>query len=126
MVREDLEKVGLEVVAIQLGQVVVRRPATRIDRVAVQKILESEGFALLEDRQAVLVENIKTIVIELIYSGAIEHLKGNFSEYLAAALHKGYHPRSVAFSADMRLAVEKYFGFYKKWNGPKNYFPTTN
>lgn len=109
VVREDLEKLGLEVVTIQLGQVVVRSRTAEIDRATVQKVLESEGFELLEDRQAVLVEGIKTVVIELIYSGAIEHLKGNFSEYLSQTLHKDYHSISVAFSAAMGLTVEKYF-----------------
>jgi len=108
VVREDLAKLGLAVVSIQLGQVVVRHPDTPPDRVAIQKILESEGFELLEDKQAMLVENIKTVIIQLIYSGAIGHQTGNFSGYLSEALHKDYHSISVAFSAAMGITVEKY------------------
>ncbi|MDO1449233.1 helix-turn-helix domain-containing protein [Rhodocytophaga aerolata] len=109
VVKDDMEKLGLEVEHIQLGEVTVKSADSSIDMNAVKNILVSEGFELIEDKQGLIVEEIKTTIIELIYSGKIENIHINFSDYLAAILNKDYHYMSNAFSTLEHITVEKFY-----------------
>ena len=50
-----------------------------VDSNLFKKRLELQGFELLEDKQAMTVDLIKTAIIELIYSGNIEDMHVRFS-----------------------------------------------
>lgn len=106
VLREDMEKLGLIVENIQLGEVIVKGP---IEINAIKDILLSEGFELLEDKNALMVENIKSTIIGLIYSGDIENIHIKISDYLASTLNKDYHFLSTVFSTVERITLERYF-----------------
>lgn len=109
VVRECLQAMNFEVVDIQLGQVLIKIQEGGVNMTAVKQCLENEGFELLEDKDTVLIEQVKISVIELIHSGAIERLKSKFSDYLALTLQKDYHTISIAFSTVEGITLEKYF-----------------
>ena len=109
VVREELERLGWLVVQAELGQVVLQGDPDHTEWEVIKNSLEKEGFELLADRQAVLIEKVKIAVLHLIYSGAIEHMKTNFSDYIAAAVARDYHSVSALFSAVERMTIEKYF-----------------
>ncbi|CAN5920099.1 hypothetical protein BH24BAC1_BH24BAC1_08620 [soil metagenome] len=108
VVREDLEKLGLEVMQVELGEAVVKTPKGVIDLAAIRETLQSEGFALLEDKLAVVVEKIKAATILLIYSGDLENRTVRFSEYISEAVGKDYHTISTVFSSAEHVTIEKY------------------
>jgi AraC family transcriptional regulator len=111
VVKEELEKLGLEVVSIQLGKVVVKSDHDFIeeDTIKIKNSLEKEGFELIEDKQEIIVEKVKTAIIKLIYSGEIENFRTNFSDYIAQAVGKDYHQISIIFSLATHMTVERYF-----------------
>lgn len=109
VIKEDMEKLGLEVVSIRLGNVTVRPLSGSVAISAIKASLEREGFELLEDKQALIVENIKKVTISRIYSGDIENSKSKFSEYISEAVGKDYHYLSTVFSSVEHMTIEKYF-----------------
>jgi AraC family transcriptional regulator len=108
VVRESLQGIGLTVEDIQLGIVTVRADSGPVHLPAIRAVLEPEGFELLEDKQAILVEKIKTTVIQLIYSGDIETLRVNFSDYISGVVEKDYHSISTLFSTLEHITLERY------------------
>jgi AraC family transcriptional regulator len=109
VVREDMERLGLEVISVGLGEATVKSKEGPIDMPAIREVLQSEGFDILEDTQAVLVEQTKIAIINLIYSGQIEEMEINFSEYLSGKIGLEYHHISMAFSSAEHITLEKFF-----------------
>lgn len=108
IVKEELEKVGLDVRSIQLGEVVVaanRKP----DFSEIRRVLQENGFELIDDKKVRIIEQIKTLIISLVHHG-----KGrksptvNYSEYIAAELGYDYHHLSTLFSSIENTTIEKY------------------
>ncbi len=108
VVREDLEKLGLEVMQVELGEAVVKTQKRAINLAAIRETLQSEGFALLEDKLAVVVEKIKAATIALVYSGDLGNRTVRFSEYISEAVGKDYHTISSVFSSAEHVTIEKY------------------
>ncbi len=108
VVREELEGLGLTVADVQLGRAEVLPPATGLDLDAVRYTLETNGFELLQDRQAQLVDRIKTTIIDLIRSGGLEELHLNYSDYISRQVGRSYSYLSTLFSQVENLTIEKY------------------
>ena len=108
VVREELEHLGLCVVEMQLGRVVVMTPEAGLDLDAVSRTLEANGFELLQDQQAQLVERIKTTILDLIHSGGLEELHLNYSDYISRQVGRSYSYLSALFSQVENLTIEKY------------------
>lgn len=106
VVKEELEKLGLEVRDIKLGEARVK--ANDISLAKIQKALEENGFELLEDKHAILIDRIKTIIIELTHHNRSGKIKGNFSDYLSKETGKDYHFLSHLFSSTEGITIEKY------------------
>jgi AraC-like DNA-binding protein len=56
-----------------------------------------------------IIEKIKTLIVELIHhKNPGEHLRVNYSDYLADALNMDYHYLSTLFSSVENTTIEKY------------------
>lgn len=108
VVREELEKLGLKVERVELGKADVAADSTTVNLEAIRRVLKINGFEYLEDRKAQLVEQMKTLIIELIRSDQLEHMDVNLSEYLAKQMGKNYHYLSSLFSSVMSMTIERY------------------
>ncbi len=109
VVKEEFQKLGLEVKSIVLGEVEIDSPDEQIDMTKIKSVLEENGFELLDDRQAKLIEKIKILIIELIYYNPEADLsKINFSEYLANNINLSYQYLSSLFSSTEGLTIEKF------------------
>jgi AraC family transcriptional regulator len=107
-VTEELDKLHLHPVAIQLGEVRLEQEPTTEQLQQFREALLENGFELIEDKKAELVEKIKIAIIELIRSGRVEHLSTNMSDYLADTLGRDYHYLSTLFSAEEGLTIARY------------------
>jgi AraC-like DNA-binding protein len=107
-VKEQLEKLDLQVEQVQLGEATVSGEVEEKAR-QISEALAKHGFELLYDRKTRLIEHIKTLVIDLIH-----HKQGktqpavNFSDYLADTLNTDYHYLSTLFSASEGITIEKF------------------
>jgi AraC family transcriptional regulator len=106
VVREELEKLGLDVRSILLGEVVV---AGAVDREKVRPVLEQNGFELIEDQRARVIERVKLAVLKLVRRDAErEPLVVKQSEFIAQEVGKDYHALSTLFSSVENVTIEQY------------------
>lgn len=108
VVRQTLEDLGVPVQAVQLGRVQTPLPPTQLDLPAIRRALELEGFELLEDERARLLERIKAEVIALVQDDGLPRLRTNLSDHLAARLGRDYGTLSSLFSSLEGITLERY------------------
>lgn len=97
----------IDVSAVKLGEVVLRKPMSAVQKTRLTDQLAAAGFLLLDDNKTILVEKIKNIIINLVHYPQ-ENQSHNVSEILSNALHKDYSSLSRLFSADEGTTIEKY------------------
>lgn len=108
VVGEELEKLQLTPVDIQLGIVELAAEPSPGQLEQLKLALLENGFELLEDKKAELVEQVKIAIIELIRSGKVENLSTNISDYLTGAVGRDYHYLSSLFSAEEGVTIARY------------------
>ncbi len=109
VVREELQKLGYEVLHIELGQVKLAQSKSGLDVEAIKDVLSKEGFELIEDTKAKLIDSIKTEIISLIQKYKDEDLeKLNFSKHLSKTFHKDYNYLSSLFSKTEGITIEHF------------------
>jgi hypothetical protein len=79
IVKEELKKLGLHYVFVNLGEVDVLEDIPADKREKLKTELLKSGLELMEDKKAMLIEKIKNIIIEMIHY-ADELPKTNFSD----------------------------------------------
>ncbi len=109
VVRDDFERLGYDVRSIRLGEVVVvpQRGAAGPDAVRAQ--LEADGFELLDDQRARLVEEVRTAVLRLVRDATAVREKGmKHSEWIERETGHDYATLSALFSATQGITIERY------------------
>jgi len=108
VVSDELEKMGIQPVSVELGEVVLDKELLPEQKSAVAAKLESLGFALIDDKRSRLIGQIKTLIVELVHHPSDE-LKTNLSDFLSERLHHDYNYISTLFSEVEGTTIEKYF-----------------
>ena len=108
VVREELRKIGIDVRDVQLGEVVVAAKGLEKKLDSVEKVLEENGFELIDDKKAQLVEQIKTVIISLIHHSDGENTRLKYSQYLAQKMGYEYHHLSKLFSSIENVTIERF------------------
>lgn len=109
VVRQALEKLGLQPVKIALGEVILAD-----DHIPDEKLRQLDldlvnlGFERIDDRKARLIESIKSKVIEMIHYGEPAKRKFNWSDILAEDLNYEYNYLSNLFSSVEGITLEQY------------------
>lgn len=109
VVREELQKLGLVVSRVDLGEVDVDTLPPNLTLDDVRLTLQANGFDLVDDKKQSLVEHIKVLLIN-----ETQHLKGerlpteNYSTFLERKLGYEYSYLSGLFSASEGHTLEKY------------------
>ena len=108
VVKTELEKLGHEVMVVNLGEVELKAELSSDQLQQVEQKLQEFGFELISDKASVLIEQIKTIIIGLVQDPA-QLEKQNLSQYLSRQLHKDYSSLSKLFSEVSGITIEQYF-----------------
>jgi len=109
VVQEELEKLGITVNSIALGEVKVSYSIEEISEETLSKILEDNGFELLIDKKAKIIEQIKNYIINLIHYDDLEKYEhSNFSDLLEKELDKDYHYLTSLFSSIENITIEQF------------------
>ncbi len=108
VVREALEKKGIKVEQITLGEVRVRYDIRQVSMNTIAATLREAGFELVVSREKKIVNKIKTTVVELIH-----HLNNmdsivRKSDYLVEMLGLSYQQLSKIFSRHESVTLERY------------------
>src|SRR5690606_7988867 len=112
VVRNELEKLGILPVRVELGVVEISDTITKKQRAQLKKNLEALGLELLEDKKSILVENIKNLIIEMVhYSDEMPNV--NNSEYISDKLGYDYTYLSNVFSEVKGMTIQQFFIYNK-------------
>ena len=104
VVREELERLGYTVHDVELGKAEV---SGNINSEDTQKALQQAGFELLTDQKVQLIEQLKTLIIELVHYSD-EPLRVNYSDYLSQKTNREYGYLSQLFSSHEGTTLERY------------------
>lgn len=108
VVKYELEKLGMHYTAVELGEVEVPDDVSKDQLDILSSALELTGLELMEDSKKILVEKIKTIIIELIHYSE-EQIKINLSDYLSEKLNHNYTYLSNLFSEVKGTTIEQFY-----------------
>ncbi|MBX6379962.1 MAG: helix-turn-helix transcriptional regulator [Thermoflavifilum aggregans] len=108
VVTQVLQQLHLPVVSVSLGNAVIQRELTTEEKDQLNKLLQQEGFALIEDKKNRLLEAIKHAAIDWVQHGKMKTMPVNFSTFLSETLQKDYHYLSNLFSEYENITIEQY------------------
>ena len=109
VVKEEFEKLGLQIKNIQLGEAEVANDPSSIDMEKIHDALVNNGFELLDNKNSKIIEKVKVSIINLINTiNTGKDININFSEYLANETSLNYHYLSTLFSSLEGITIEKY------------------
>jgi len=108
VVKSEFEKLGLQTIAVELGEVELKEEIDDTQKEVVLQNLQSLGFDLIDDKKTKTVERIKNLIVDLVHHKNND-LKINLSDYLAENLNQDYNSLSNLFSEIENTTIEKYF-----------------
>jgi AraC-like DNA-binding protein len=111
-VKEELKKMGLHFIMVDLGVVEIMENINASKREILKTGLLEAGFELMDDKRAILIEKIKTIIIEMVHH-ADANIKINFSDYLSEKLDHNYTYLANLFSEVQGTTIEQFIISHK-------------
>ena len=111
-VKEELKKLGLHFIVVELGEVEIMEKITPEQREQLQTGLLNSGLELMDDRRSVVIERIKNVIIEMVHHNE-EPIKINFSYYLSEKLNQDYTYLANLFSEVQGTTIEQFIIAHK-------------
>jgi AraC-like DNA-binding protein len=109
VVREELTKLGLDVRSVVLGEVVVSASSDNLPIERIRAVLEENGFELIEDKRARIIEKVKHAALKLAQNDHEKNpIKLKDSEFIAKEVGLEYHYLTTLFSSVENLTIEQY------------------
>jgi AraC-like DNA-binding protein len=112
VVKSELEELGLHYKTVELGEAEIMEDISpeQMDRLSIA--LKKTGLELMDDKKSILVEKIKTVIIELVHYND-EQLKINLSDYLTEKLNHNYTYLANLFSEVKGITIEQFYLAHK-------------
>jgi AraC-like DNA-binding protein len=108
VVKSELEKLDLHYITVDLGEAVIEEEISAEQLASLSIALKQSGLELMDDKKSILVEKIKTIVIELVHY-TDEQIKINLSDYLSEKLNYNYTYLANLFSEVKGITIEQFY-----------------
>ena len=112
MVKEELKKMGLRYVVIDLGMVEILEDITPPQREQLKENLLQSGLELLDSKKSILIEKIKNVIIEMIHYSD-EFPKVNYSDYISEKLDYDYTYLANLFSEVKGITIQQFIIYHK-------------
>jgi AraC-like DNA-binding protein len=112
VVKEELKKLGLHFIVVDLGVVDVMEDISGEQREQIRIALRRSGLELMDDKKAVIIEKIKTAIIEMIHYKD-DLIKVNFSDFISEKLNYDYTYLANLFSEIQGTTIEKFIIAHK-------------
>jgi len=107
VVKQELKKVGLHYVVVDLGKVEILEDISEKQREELKANLLKSGLELLNDNKSILIESIINVIIEMIhYSDELP--KENYSTYISNKLGYDYTYLSNTFSEVKGITIQQF------------------
>jgi AraC-like DNA-binding protein len=112
LVKEELLKLGINYVIIDLGMVDILEDITAEQHDILKDNLFKSGLELLDDKKAILIERIKNVIVEMIhYSDEIPLV--NYSDFISEKLNYDYTYLSNIFSEVKGITIQQFIIIHK-------------
>ncbi len=112
LVKEELAKLGLQYVVIDLGMVEIFENITQLQREQLKENLLRSGLELLDDKKSILIEKIKNVITEMIhYSDELPKI--NYSDYISEKLNYDYTYLANIFSEVKGITIQQFIIIHK-------------
>ncbi len=106
-VKEELKKLGLHFVLVDLGEVEVMENLTNEQRVKLNNGLLKSGLELMDDKRAILIEKVVNVITEMIHH-TDESPKVNYSDLLSEKIGYDYTYMSNVFSEVKGITIQQF------------------
>lgn len=107
LVKQELIKLGLHFIIVELGEVEIMENISGEQREQVKTALFNFGLELMDDKRSILIEKIKSTVIEMVYY-TDQIIKTNFSEFISKKLNHDYTYLANLFSEVQGTTIEQF------------------
>ena len=112
VVKAELEKLGLHFILVELGGAEILEDISDEQMKTLDLGLRRSGLELMDDKKSMLIEKIKTLIIELVHYSE-ELPKTNLSVFLSDKLNYDYTYLANLFSEVEGSTLEKFFLAHK-------------
>jgi len=112
VVASELEKLGFHDITVSLGEAEIRGEISAEQLASLRIALKKTGLELMDDKRSILVEKIKTIIIEMVHFSD-DQIKINLSDYLSEKLNYNYTYLANLFSEVKGITIEQFFLTHK-------------
>ncbi|WP_271785114.1 helix-turn-helix domain-containing protein [Aquimarina algiphila] len=112
MVKEELKKLGLHYVVLELGVIELLEDITKEQHIQLKKNLSKSGLELMENKKSILIEKIRNVIIEMIHY-TDELPKVNYSDYLSEKIGYNYTYLANIFSEVKGITIQQFIIIHK-------------
>ena len=112
IVKAELKKLRIKYLIIDLGSVELEGAMTKKQEEQLKENLQVSGLELMEDKKSILIEKIKSVIIEMVhYSDELPSIK--YSEYISKKLNYDYAYLSNVFSEVKGITIQQFIIVHK-------------
>jgi AraC-like DNA-binding protein len=111
-VEDELRNIGIAYYTVNLGEIEIQVKLTESQRLTLKTNLLKSGLVLMDDKRSILIERIKTTIIEMIHH-ADKMPMVNYSDFLADKLKLDYTYLSNIFSETKGITIQQFIISHK-------------
>ncbi len=108
VVKDLLEKYGLHLLSVELGEVETKNEPTKIMLQQLDDALKGLGFELIDNKKSQTIEKIKNAIVTLVHHSD-KNINTNLSAFITSQIPLDYNYLSNLFSEIEGTTIEKYF-----------------
>src|SRR5210317_1812096 len=112
LVKAELEKLGLQYVYVRIGEANIIGDVNQEQLEQLNIDLNKAGLLLMDNKKSILVEKIKSAIIELVHYTE-DQIKVNLSDFLSETLNHDYTYLANLFSEVKGITIEKFYLTHK-------------
>jgi len=112
VVKSEIEKLGLHYYYVKIGEADIIEDLLPDQLEQFNTGLKKAGLVLMDDKKSILVEKIKSAIIELVHF-TDEQIKVNLSDFLSDKLDYDYTYLANLFSEMNGITIEKFYLTHK-------------
>ena len=108
IVKAELEKLGINYIYVKIGEAKINGDVHPEQMEQLKVDLKKAGLILMDNKRSVLVEKIKSAIIELVHYSE-DQIKVNLSDFLSEKLEYDYTYLANLFSEVKGITIEKFY-----------------
>ena len=112
VVKAELENLGFHYIDVKIGEANITENLNQEQLVKLDIALRKSGLQLMDNKRSILVEKIKSIIIELVHYTE-DQIKVNLSDYLQERVNHDYTYLANLFSEVNGITIEKFYLTHK-------------